>query len=97
LGDCLFARSYDGKMVVTLRRGIYMAVGLAFLCLSAFIRTINGSPIPAWWRVMVIVGGLFFFYCGVMYYLPRHRRRRKELADLLDEAERKVNGPPESR
>jgi hypothetical protein len=47
-------------MIGTLKRGIYMTVGVAFLCLGSFMRTINGSPIQAWRRVVLIAVGLFF-------------------------------------
>jgi Flp pilus assembly protein TadB len=84
-------------MIDTVKRWMYMVLGLGLVCLGTFMRTINGFPIEMWRRVAVIAGGLFFCYCGVMYYLPRHRRRREELNDLLDGAEREMNEHPESR
>ncbi|MBV9302028.1 MAG: hypothetical protein JOY62_01940 [Acidobacteriaceae bacterium] len=80
-----------------MKRVIYIAIGLVLIGLGAFTRTINGSQIQPWRRVLLISGGLFVFYCGVMYYLPRYRRRRQELNDFLNDAGRGMRGHGKSR
>ena len=71
-----------------IKRFTYACIGIAFIGLGIFRRSMDGSPIPQWRRLLVIAGGLFFLYVATMYYFPKYSRRRAELDALLDEAEK---------
>jgi hypothetical protein len=66
-----------------IKRLLWVGIGVGFMLLALWADYV--SPLR---RVMIMVCGLFFLYCGVMYYLPRYRRKREELDKLIDEWER---------
>ena len=84
------ASSANRDVIGTLKRLLYVSVGIWLIGLGVLRQTIDGEPISGWRRALVIAGGSFFIYVGMMYYFPKYRRRRKELDALLDEAEREM-------
>jgi hypothetical protein len=81
------------------KRIFYTLTGVALLCLLAVKRTMaDGAPIGAWRLVVGIAAGFFFIYVGgVMYYLPKNRRERKELDDLIEESKGELREHRESK
>jgi hypothetical protein len=84
--------SFESAIYATLKRFIYVALGLAMVFLGVFLPTVLGHPLPPWKRVLIVLFGLFYVYCGSMYYFPSGRRKRAELHRLLDEAEAEIEG-----
>jgi hypothetical protein len=77
----------SSKTLAHIKRVVYAFVGIGFLGLGIFGKTIDGTLMPATRRILLIAGGLFFLYIASMYYFPKNRRRRAELNALLDKAE----------
>ena len=63
-----------------------IGVGLTLLVIGILGRGASGK-LSVGRRSIVFVGSLFFLYCGLMYYFPKYRRKRRELDQLIRELE----------
>jgi len=59
--------------------------------MGAYGKIPQHGAIPLWRRLAVAALGFFYIYIGLMYYLPKYRRQREELNQLLDETEREID------
>jgi sulfite exporter TauE/SafE len=69
------------------KRIAYACFGIGLSALGIFREMNDSDAVSASTHLVVIAGGLFFIYVGLLYYLPKNRRRRAELNSFLTEAE----------
>jgi hypothetical protein len=70
------------------KRLFWFCIGLALIAIGVIGKRADGASIAPAGRAIGIAGGAFVVYVALMYYLPKHRRRRKELDALIEDSER---------
>jgi hypothetical protein len=71
-----------------MKRLCWFCIGLALIAIGVIGKRADGASIAPAGRAIGIAGGALFVYVASMYYLSKHRRRRKEVDALLEDSER---------